>query len=134
MASFNRVNPQPTDGNAAAFFGHEIDLFEIDFGANIANPTQEGPNGAWPLLISQIEQNATIEILGQIGTLNLISNAGNLSTSGGAVRVAVSGKFAWSAANLQSTLQSLGTIVVGNSTVGFSNVNVANTIVASFTF
>jgi hypothetical protein len=134
MASFPRVNPQPFDGNAVAVFGHEVDFFEIDFGANIANPTQLGPNGAWPLLISQIEQNATIEVLGQIGTLNLISNAGNLSTSGGAVRVVLSGKFAWTAANLQSTIQSLGTIVVGNGAIGFSNVNVASTIVNTFTF
>lgn len=134
MASFNRVNPQPTDGNAAAFFGHEIDFFEIDLGANVANPTQLGPNGAWPIVLSTIEQNATIEILGQVGTLNLISNAGNLSTSGGAVRVALSGRFAWSAANLQSTLQGLGTLTIGNGNIGFSNISFANAIVNTFTF
>jgi hypothetical protein len=135
MASFFKQNPVPVTqpGN---FFGKQVDFFEIDLAANIANvQLYQAPNGPLDLVIQVVEENATIEMIGTVGTLNLVGANGNLSSANGAFRVLVSGTGAWAnAAALQTAIRNLGTVTVGNSTVGFSNISVgaANVYLATF--
>jgi hypothetical protein len=129
MASFQKVNPA-VDGNAGAFFGKSVDTLEIIFApGNVA--TSVGPLGAWPIVIQTIEMTGTIEVLGQIGPIVSVAGAGNVACG---VRLMTSGVNADNAANLQASIQALGTIVVGNAVIGFSNVNVAATQVNQITF
>lgn len=124
MPQLTRVNPV-IDGNAIAVFGYyPLDIWEIDTHANLVAST--GPQGALAAVIQVVEQNATIEILGKAGTLNLIGNGGAASTANGAVRVVTTGHEAWAnAAVLQTALQALGTV---------DSQNLSNTIVYSVTF
>ena len=130
MAQFLKVNPA-FDGNAASFFGKSVDYLELIFApGNVA--ASVGPNGAWPLIIQTIEQTGTIEVLGQVGPLTAIT-AGGANVNCG-VRIITTGVNADNAANLQASIVALGTIVIGNATAGFSNVNVTGTTVSNFVF
>jgi hypothetical protein len=137
MASFTKQNPQ-FDGNSASFFGKVPDYVEINFGSSVAGSncanllsTQNlNTNGAWPDVIQVIEQNAIIEVLGQVqANCVLISQNGGNANIG--VRLLVSGVNAVS--GLQSAIQALGNVVIGNATVGYSNVNFQGVTVASTT-
>ena len=124
MAIVTKINPV-IDGNAGAFFGKDLNYLEITFApGNVA--TSVGPNGAWPTIISQIEAVSSIEVLGQLGAINQLSNSGNLATCG--VRVLTTGVQGNVAANLQPAIQALG------NAVGTPAVNVAATTVSPFVF
>lgn len=127
MASLLRVNPV-IDGNARPFFGHPVDYFEIDAGSNLALLTGpiDTPTGALAQIIQTIELQASIEILGQTGTLHLIGNGGAASSAGGAFRVAVSGPSAW------PSNVALQQAIVANGNIGGANLALAT--VYSFTF
>jgi hypothetical protein len=138
MAQFYKVNPS-VDGNAVSVFGKVPDYVEINFGngtipatSNILSAWNLGPNGAWPIVIQQIEQLATIEVLGnlQANCILLSANGGNANIG---VRLLVTGVDAAPAANLQLAIQALGTISTGNGSnlAPYSNVNVAAVTVAA---
>ena len=133
MAQFPKVNPV-VDGNSASFFGKVPDYVEINFGTqtNLLSAQNLGPTGAWPIAIQTIEQVSTIEVLGAIqANAVLLSTGGAIGTGNVAVRLLVTGVN--SESGLQTALQGLGTIVIGNATAGFSNVNFAATTVATST-
>lgn len=145
MASFNKVNPNP-DGNAVVTGLRPLEFFEIDAGnaaaragatTTLANSTV--PNGGMTWLIQTMELNSTIEILGQVGTINMIST-GATSNIGNGVRVAFADIGTWGspssvgATNLQANIRALGVLTVGNANVGFANVNFSNATVYPFTF
>jgi hypothetical protein len=133
MAQFPKVNPA-IDGNAGAFFGKAIDGIELNFGANgYGILTSTGPLGAWPAVIQTVEQVATIEVLGTL-TANLALISANGANSNVGVRMFTSGVNAANVANLQTAIQSLGTYVVGNATVGFSNVYLGAVTASNFVF
>jgi len=135
MAQFPKVNPA-IDGNSASFFGKVPDYVEINFGSqtNILSAQNLGPNGAWPIAIQTIEQLSTIEVLGTLAAnVVLLSAGGNIGTGNVGVRMLLTGVN--SEVNLQSNLQSAGPfgngfIVIGNSSVGYSNVNFSGATVA----
>jgi hypothetical protein len=133
MAQLTRTNPV-IDAEPGFFFGHNpVNIYEIDTNANLFYQT--GPidtaNGALASLVQIIESQATIEVLGQFGTLNLIGNNGNVSSPWGAIRVIVSGPAAWpNAATLQTAIQSAN-LQAANSQI---NVTFANANVYSVTF
>jgi len=131
MASITRVNPNP-DGVAQSFFGHvPVDFFEVD--ANIATGgnllTDNGPTGSLAAILKVVNQQASIEVLGQVGTLNLVGNNGNVSSTNNAVRFITTGHGAWAnAAALQTAIRAVGTVNGG------ANLSLANAVVYSFTF
>ncbi len=133
MAQLTRTSPNP-DGQPGFFFGHNpVNFFEIDTNANLFFQTgpADSANGALAALVQIIEQQATIEVLGQFGTLNLIGNNGNTSSPFGAIRVIVSGPAAWpNAATLQTAIQSAN-LQAGNANI---NVTFANANVFAVTF
>lgn len=126
MPSIPRLNPVQ-DGNAITTFGfYPLDYYEIDAHANLLAGT--GPGGTLATLIETIELTSTVEVLGQVGTLNLIGNNGNLSTTNGGVRVALSLHESWANATvLQDAIQAIGVNAVDGLTL-------ANAVVYSFTF
>lgn len=132
MAQFSKVNPV-IDGNAASFFGKVPDYVEINFGAtsNITSAQNVAQGGAWPLVIQTIEQYSTIEVLGALqANCALISqNGGNANVGVRLLVTGVNSEFG-SASNIAAAIQALGVVVVGNATVGYSNVNLAPTTVA----
>jgi len=72
-------------------------------------------------------------MLGQL-TANIALVSQNGANGNVGVRMLTSGVDAALPATVQTAIQSLGNYVVGNSTVGFSNVNLAATTVSYFTF
>lgn len=132
MAQFPKVNPV-VDGVAGSFFGKQVDGLELNFGPTSNIVASTGPLGAWQAVIAQVEQTGTIEMLGTLtANIALISQNGGNANVG--VRMLTSGVNADNAANLQTAIQSLGWYVVGNASVGFSNVNLAPCTVSTFTF
>ena len=134
MAQFPKVNPV-FDGNSFSTFGKQPDYIELNFGTtngNILSAQNLGPNGAWPIIIQQIEQLATIEVLGKL-TANCVLLSQNGGNANVGVRMLVTGANAAPQVQLQSAMQALGTIVIGNSTVGFSNVAAPTITVAAVT-
>ncbi|VVC05565.1 Uncharacterised protein [uncultured archaeon] len=135
MAEFPKVNPK-IDGNSISTFGKFPDFVEVLFSptnaANILSAQNVGPLGAWPEVIRTIEETSTIEILGQLQA-NVVALSQDGANSNIGVHMITTGVNAANASALQNAIQALGTVVVGNATVGFSNVNLANTSVFATT-
>ena len=136
MASFYKANPI-FDGNAASFFGKTPDYLEINFGTtngNILSAWNLGPNGAWPIIIQQVEQLGTIEVLGQL-TANCVLLSANGGNANVGVRMFTTGVNADNVGLLQTAIQALGTISTGNGSPSapYSNVNAAAITVAGVT-
>ena len=135
MAQFPKVNPV-VDGNSVSVFGKNPDYLEINFGttSNVTSAVNLGPNGAWPIIIQQVEQVASIEVLGQLSAncVLLSQNGGNANVG---VRMLVTGVNAANQAALQTAIQALGTIVSGNGSAAapYSNLNCAGITVAAVT-
>jgi hypothetical protein len=125
MASFAKVNPV-ADGNAVVTGLRPLAFFEVDT-ANTGLLAANGPDGAVTQLIQVIETQSTIEVWGQIGTLNLVGNAGGASTANAAVRFALADLNTTNAATLQTAIRAIG--VSNDGKVNFAGANVY-----SFTF
>lgn len=133
MAQFPKSNPV-YDGNAFVAWGKQPDGIELDFGATGNGIlTSVSANGAWPLVIQQVEQVGTIEQLGNL-TANLAFISKNGANSNVGVRIFTTGSQAVNVTALTTAIQSLGTVVIGNATAGFANVNLSAVTAANFTF
>lgn len=127
MATITRVNPIP-DGVAGSFFGHQTpDFWEID--ANITPAASNiaydnGPTGGLAQILKVINQQASIELLGNVQTGNVIGNGGAVSSTNNLIRVITTGHGAWpNAATLQAAIRAVGTVVGG------ANANISNVMV-----
>ena len=106
MAQFPKSNPV-YDGNAFVAWGKQPDGIELDFGATGNGIlTSVSANGAWPLVIQQVEQVGTIEQLGNL-TANLAFISKNGANSNVGVRIFTTGSQAVNVTALTTAIQSL---------------------------
>lgn len=127
MAQVTRVHPV-VDGlvdanHQGGFFGRNVDILEVDAGANLLAST--GPEGAVAEIIKVVNKKASIELMGSVGNIRLMGDNGNAAGAGEGLRFMVSPKGVWTAADLAANIVALG------SNVGGANLQAATVFLVS---